>query len=207
MVLKNYYDKFENQKNSNIILNFLKKSEAKTVLDICCGAFDELGTNYDEKGLIYQPLVAQTLGKNGFEVTGIDFRQNHTQEQIFYKHVTGIDILKGDWPEKMTTKFDSLIFLRSWDTPEILFYFQDKFPLLSLNELSIKIAHSLLPDFIKCLNLGGILITSEIFNFGLCDTNDEARVLKNQTLNIFETAGFKLLDVVNGLYFLKLISN
>ena len=177
------------------------------MLDICCGAFDNKGTNYDEKGLIYKPLVAQTIGQNGFKVTGIDFRENQTREKIFYKHLTEIDILKNDWSDKLMTKFDSLIFLRSWDTPEILFHFQDNFSSLSLNELSIKIAQSLLPSFIKCLNSESYLITSEIFNYGLCSNESEVDYLKNKTLQIFSEFSFKLLNEENGLYFLELISN
>lgn len=203
--MPDYYN--ENSQNAEIILNFLKKSQAKTVLDICCGAFDEQGTNYDEKGLIYQPLVAQILGKNSFEVTGIDFRQNQTQEPIFYKHLTQINILESDWPEKLDAKFDSVIFLRSWDTPEILFHFQDKFPLMSLNELSIKIAQSLFPDFIKCLNPSGCLIISEIFNYGICLNGGEVNHFKNKTKQIFTDFSFNLINEENGLYFLKLVSN
>jgi hypothetical protein len=197
----------ENSDNAKIILNFLKKSQAKTVLDICCGAFDDQGTNYDETGLIYQPIVAQILGKNGFAVTGIDFRENKTRESIFYRHLTQINILESDWVEKLGAKFDSVIFLRSWDTPEILFHFQDKFPLLSLNELSIKIAQNLLPEFKKCLNPKGCLITSEIFNFGLCRSEYEIASLKKETLRIFSNLSFKHLREENGLYFVELVSN
>jgi hypothetical protein len=199
--MPDYYS--ENSQNAEIILNFLKESEAKTVLDICCGAFDDEGTNYDNKGQIYKPLVAQILGKNGFEVTGIDFRANKTMDQIYYQHTTGVDILKSNWAEKFSNKFEVVIFLRSWDTPEILLNFQDKFPHLSLNELSIKIAQGVLFSFLECVKEGGFFITTEIFNYGLCEDTEEINKFKKQTLEIFKQYKFNLLKLENGIYFLR----
>lgn len=200
------FEMTENQRNAELILDSLQKYcsvKQARILDICCGVYDKTGTSYDKNGEIYEPVVAQFLGQNGYEVTGIDFRQNSLVQKLFYKPITNIDILDQNWTEKIQKNWDVLIFLRSWDTPEILLNYQEKLENSYLNELCIQIAEDLLPNFVDLINENGLLFTTEIFNFGLLQNVAETDSYLNLSKELFAKNNLEILDYQNGLYCLR----
>ena len=193
---------FENKYNSEIISEilcekFINRKETR-VLDICCGAFDDSGTRYDLDGKIYQPIVAQVLAQLGFEVTGLDVRGNTIATG--YKHQNNIDITKNNWHQKLEKNWDCLIFLRSWDTPEILLYFQKILDINNLNLLSLEIAKIYLPIFAELLTPNSLFFTTDICNFGLCEDAFERDLYQNQITQLLIQNGFKMIFQKNGLW-------
>jgi hypothetical protein len=260
----------ENHQNAEKIAeilmeNFQSQDFSKVkVLDICCGVFDPAGTNYDSKGQIYQPLVAQKLGELDFDVTGVDFREGEilrfamvdgkkvqgeksevqnkrvgVQEDyektesgvsmsfrgnreilaesdeishfvrndspininLYFKHRFDINILEENWTEKLEKDWSVLIFLRSWDTPEILLHYQKILDIDDINLLSLEIAKIYLPIFADLLEPKGLFFTTDICNFGICDDEFEIQLYKNQINQLITKNGFTLLNNENGLYF------
>ena len=164
--------------------------------------FDQTGTNYDLEGKIYEPIVAQELAKNGYETTALDFRENDPQQKLNFKTLK-TNFLETTEFNQIGSNYDAVIFLRSWDTPEILTYFQPEFNFLDINKLSLKIAHHLLPKFKKLITKEGFLIVSEIFNFGLCENLKEVENYKQLTFDIFSKYRLGVVQVCEGLYFLE----
>jgi|GEM_PF-3051098 len=194
----------ENIDNSKEIFKNLKSRfeyvDKLQVVDICCGCFDNRGTNYDQNGLIYQPLVANYLGGKGIDVTGIDFRVNQTDYDISFTHRSDINILEPNWTNKLKTKFDSLIFLRSWDTPEILLHYQDLLQITDLNQQCLEIAKIYLPQFKKLIKPGGLFFTTDICNFSVCENELEIQEYQAKIDDLLVQNGFKEIFNRSGLY-------
>jgi len=232
----------ENQKNAEVISNVLdqefkiqEKNHVK-ILDICCGVFDKTGTNYDEKGEIYEPIVVEKLAEIGYYVTGLDFRENKIIKQvqdgmenelrvdnqlvaaikdrhivddqninydyntsIKYTHCSDIDILQDSWSGKLPKDWNVLIFLRSWDTPEILLHYQKVLDVDDLNLLSLEIAKIYLPTFAELLEPNGLFFTTDICNYALCDDDFEILLYKNQVKQLMSKNNFEFIDSLHGL--------
>lgn len=190
----------ENTQNAKLIYNFLKSkfgtNSSLNILDVCCGAFTN-GTNYDKMGLIYEPVVAEYLGQKGCNVTGLDLREN--KQKVHYSHISDIDILEPDWIEKVYQNLDSLIFLRSWDTPEILLHFQKLTGIMDVNTLTLKIAEYFLPQFCSVLRQGGLFFTTDIISPELSEYVANFELARNSLEKLFTTYGFKEIFSENGL--------
>lgn len=197
-------DNKENTANSYLIYNVLKDHFGSVhklqIVDICCGSFDSAGTNYDPGGIIYQPVVANYLGQKGVAVTGIDFRANPADIDISYTYLSDINILEPDWTGKLNAKFDSLIFLRSWDTPEILLHYQNLLQITDLNQLCLEIAKIYLPQFQRLIKLGGLFFTTDICNFGICESETEIQEYQAKIDDLMIQNGFNEIYNSNGLY-------
>jgi len=205
----------ENQQNSELILSVLNqhykdlsKNKIK-ILDICCGVYDPKGIDYDPSGEIYQPLVAQVLAQNDFSVTGIDKRENVTTEgdEIDFIHRQDINILDENWSENLEKDWNALIFLRSWDTPEIFLHYQKLLKINDVNLLSLEIAKIYLPYFTDLLGTNGLFITSEICNFGLCDDEFEVQLYKNQVSQLMKINGLEYINQEDGVSWYVKISS
>jgi hypothetical protein len=230
----------ENQNNAKMISEVLKL-EFETVekgdvniLDVCCGAYDQAGTNYDEKGDIYQPVVADNLARLGFAVTGIDFRESGYWEKskskdqnskieegdlqisattvlpsdgintnLKYTHRSDINIVQENWSENLSKDWNVLIFLRSWDTPEILLHYQKVLDIDDLNLLSLEIAKIYLPIFAELLLPGGLFFTTDICNLALCDDSFEIQLYQNQVKQLIHQNGFNFIEQKDGLHWFK----
>lgn len=194
----------ENVSNSEQIYKVIKsiygESQACKVVDVCCGSFNYNGTNYDPNGNVYQPLVANYLGQKGLDVDGIDLRSNPTGLDLGYTHLSDINILESDWTTKLDTKFDSLLFLRSWDTPEILLYYQKKLDIRNLNKLCLEIANIYLPQFKKLIKPNGLFFTTDICNFGICGSDLEIQAYQDKIDKLLLQNGFQEIYSNDGLY-------
>lgn len=199
-------ENIDNSEQIYKILNQLYKSVNKLkIVDICCGVFDTNGVNYDLNGAIYQPIVAEYLGQKGLDITGIDFRQNQTDAVLHYNHRSDINILEANWTRELSTDFDSLIFLRSWDTPEILLHYQDLLQITDLNQLCLEIAKIYLPQFKNLIKRNGLFFTTDICNFGVCEDVQEIKDYQQQIDDLLAQNGLQEVYNVNGLYGYKKI--
>jgi SAM-dependent methyltransferase len=195
----------ENVTNADRILAYLQKNYVEMrkvkVLDICCGVYDDLGTNYDADGLIYEPLVAQSLAQAGFQVTGVDIRPNVGEKKIFYHHRTDVNILEPNWTQKLADEaFDVVIFLRSWDTPELILAFQKETRINDVNQLNLVMARRLFQDFVKLLSPGGFLIVSEVFWEDLFQSEEQKREILEGYQDVLHTLGLKEERLGQGLW-------
>ncbi len=193
----------ENTYNAGWILQSLagyfvsKNPEDVRVLDACCGVYSD-GVNYDADGQIYEPQVAQILAKNGYTVTGIDTRKNN--QMVKYNHISDIDVLNPDWHLQVAVKFDVVCFLRSWDTPEILLYFQQKLDILDLNKLTLEVAEYFLPRLRYLLKPNGLLYITDILRGDLADNLETFKSQTEELDKLFADLGLKLLMRENGLW-------
>ena len=193
----------ENLQNADWIDRKIKENLVYTdperirVLDICCGVYSS-GSNYDQTGEVYEPVVAQFLAKNSYEVTGIDFRKNN--RPVKYNHISNINVLDSDWHSKLTNKFNVVCFLRSWDTPEILLEFQKKFGILDVNQLTFEIAKYFLPDFVKLLGNNGLLFITDVFREDLGTDEKMLNTLKLELDILLDSLGLQQLSNENGLW-------
>jgi len=198
----------ENIANSRQIYTLLKSNfkavDNLDVIDFCCGVFDPAGVNYDPKGDIYQPIVAQYLGQKGLKVTGVDFRQNDPNSKLNYLHRKDINILDSNWTSKINLKYDVVIFLRSWDTPEIILDYQKRTNISDINTLSLIIAQDLIPKFVKLLKPNGLFITTDIFNLSLFNSGVEANEFEGKLDLLLKSQHLDLVFSSNGLYGYKI---
>jgi len=198
----------ENIANSRQIYTLLKSNfkavDNLDVIDFCCGVFDPAGVNYDPKGDIYQPIVAQYLGQKGLKVTGVDFRQNDQNSKLNYFHRKDINILDSNWTSKINLKYDVVIFLRSWDTPEIILDYQKRTNISDINTLSLIIAQDLIPKFLKLLKPNGLFITTDIFNLSLFNSGVEANEFEGKLDLLLKSQHLDLVFSSNGLYGYKI---
>lgn len=202
----------ENESNAKLINEMLQNriKPRSSILDICCGAYSS-GTNYDPDGEIYEPVVAQYLAAKGYDVIGLDFRTNNKtaknhEQKILYKPVNHINLLTLEWVSEVQKLpgylFEVAIFVRSWDTPELLFSYQNKLlasnnlssHLIDLKDVNLEMALDILPKINQIVRSGGYIITSEIFHLGL-DSNSSL-----STTQILEQTGWKIQDERNGLF-------
>jgi len=197
----------ENSQNAEaiglLLQSFFEQSHETTILDICCGVFYPDGINYDKKGEIYQPLVAQYLGERGFSVTGIDTRKNVSNIPLHYNHLNTIDIVEPNWQLALEKNWNAVLFLRSWDTPEILLHYQKLLNITDLNTLCLRIAQLYIPVFADLLKTGGIFFTTEIINQLLCKNQNEVKEYELNINNLFVKNNLYLLGHNNGLYWYR----
>ena len=219
----------ENQKNAEVISKVLNQEfgninvDQAKILDVCCGVYDKSGTNYDEKGEIYEPTVAQNLAEIGYSVTGLDLRENKTQGDkdltqgdkfgvvdgknidLKYTHRSDINIIEENWSQKLVKDWNVIIFLRSLDTPEILLHYQKTFDIDDLNLLSLEIAKIYFPIFAELLKPNGLFFTTDICNYSLCDDEFETQLYQNQVNQLFQKNGFSFIYASDGLSWFRKI--
>ncbi|GAB4149083.1 MAG: hypothetical protein OHK0017_12540 [Patescibacteria group bacterium] len=192
----------ENSNNARLISSFFREKYTDqslatvNVLDLCCGVYVHDGINYDKYNEIYQPEVAQSLTQLGFKVTGVDQRSN--DREVSYNHRTDIDIWQDKLIEQLKGEWNILVFLRSWDTPELLLKMQQLSGERDLDKLTEKLAQHFLPLFRQLLKTGNWFVTSEIYS--RLDSNGHGLANTEKILNRY---GFELVHHANGLYFTK----
>ena len=192
----------ENLKNAVWIDRKIRENLSHTdpekirVLDVCCGVYSS-GSNYDRTGEIYEPVVARFLAENGYSVTGIDVRENN--QKVSYNHINNLNVLEDGWETNLGS-FEVLSFLRSWDTPEILLEFQNRFGIVDINRLTLEIAKYFLPVFERLLENNGLLFITDVFRE---DLGTDEKVLKDLELELDEllqSLGLEMVNNENGLW-------
>lgn len=123
----------ESTLNTLVITYYIIKNNPRRdwqILDLACGAVTYKTVNYDPDDEFYAPILVEVVCRMKFaNIVGVDFRKNRANLKSNYQAITNIN-LNFPFAEKVLmttkTKFDLVIFLRSWDTPEIWQFWQNK---------------------------------------------------------------------------------